>query len=145
MEDLKAKIIELERDLELERQSKQLLQEGYDILSDLYVKLSQDCNRIKDEIRNGFVNLIGQSADDDNESSMLDLVVLFMKESADFKIKLNNELDELRKQTLDAIEGYNSKVRRLNDMLKRITEEKLIGEISAIFAEENKNNEKNNN
>lgn len=113
MEELKAKIIELERELELERQSKQLLGQGYDFLNDLYMKLGQDYIQLK-------------------------------KKYDDYEIEQKKIVDELKQQTLDAIEGYNSKVRRLNEMLKTITDEKVIEQISAIFAEENTNNKKNN-
>jgi len=141
MEELKAKIKELEKQLEIEKQSKQLLQEGYDLLMELYVKLGRECNQIKDEIKKNLFNLTGQSLNEDQ--ILLDQIVIVMKEFSDYKMKVNKEIDELREQTFAAIENYNSKIRKLNEMLSKIDKEKVIEQISEIFKSENEDNSKN--
>ena len=141
MEELKAKIKELEKQLDIEKQSKQLLQEGYDLLMELYVKLGRECNQIKDEIKKNLFNLTGQSLNEDQ--ILLDQIVIVMKEFSDYKMKVNKEIDELREQTFAAIENYNSKIRKLNEMLSKIDKEKVIEQISKIFEKENKENQTN--
>lgn len=51
-------------------------------------------------------------------------------------------LDNLHASTVAAIEDYNAKARKLNELLSSIDDEKLAEKISEIFASENKNNQK---
>lgn len=140
-QEYKEKIKRLERELEVEKQARSSLKEGYDILMELYTKLNQGYNQIKDEIKKNFINLAGQSLDENQIS--LNEIVIVMKEFSDFKMKYNKDIEELREQTFAAIDNYNSKIKKLNEMLSKIDDEKLADQISEIFKSENESNANN--
>jgi len=132
MDDCKEKIKELEHKLEVSNEANRVLKVGYDDLLDKFIRLTQEYAKLLDNNKAPGVSV--------NESELLEQFVKLSQEFFKFKDDTNAELNFLRKETYAAVENYNAKIRKLNQLLSEIEDEKIIQKISEIFSQENKDN-----